>query len=188
MVASEPIEFTKQYIQFFAERAERIRNGQVDPSVDNLLKITTEGRLLGTDPRLIDPAAEDDPASKLNKCVESIAARYFDSHDIKGTQIVFCDVGTPNVDGRFSVYDDIKAKLSAHGIPADEICFIHDAKNEAEREKMFSNLRSGIKRIIIGSTMKMGTGTNIQDRLIALHHLDCPCRPSDIERASVVAA
>lgn len=180
LIASEPTEFTKQYIQLFSERAERIRNGNVDPSVDNMLKITTEGRFLGTDPRLINPDAEDDPNSKINKCVANIYDRYIESNDIKGTQIVFCDVGTPNADGRFNVYDDIKAKLIARGIPANQICFIHDAKNEAEREKMFSDLRSGTKRVIIGSTFKMGTGTNIQDRLIALHHLDCPFRPSDI--------
>jgi hypothetical protein len=182
LVASEPTEFTKEYIELFGERAEKIRNGMVDPSTDNMLKITTEGRLLGTDPRLINPAAEDNPASKLNKCVENIRERYLESSNMKGTQIVFCDVGTPSSGRHFNVYDDIKTKLSSHGIPADEICFIHDAKNEAQREKMFSDLRSGIKRIIIGSTVKMGTGVNIQSRLIALHHLDCPYRPSDIEQ------
>lgn len=182
LVASEPSEFTVDEISSYGERAERIRNGQVDPSIDNMLKITTEARLLGTDPRLISPDAYDDPNSKINKCVDNIYEKYKESMDIKGTQIVFCDVGTPNSDGRFSVYDDAKKKLVAMGIPADEICFIHDAQNEVQREKMFSQLRSGEKRIIFGSTSKMGTGTNIQTRLVALHHLDCPYRPSDIEQ------
>ncbi|MCX7748219.1 MAG: DEAD/DEAH box helicase family protein [Clostridia bacterium] len=182
LVASEPIEFTLDEIANYGERAERIRNGNVDPSIDNMLKITTEARLLGTDPRLIYPNADDDPNSKLNKCVDNIYQQYMNSIDIKGTQIVFCDVGTPNSDGRFCVYDDVKKKLVERGIPIDEICFIHDAKNEVQREKMFSQLRSGEKRIIIGSTSKMGTGTNIQQKLVALHHLDCPYRPADIEQ------
>lgn len=182
LVASEPSEFALDEIANYGERAERIRNSQVDPSVDNMLKITTEARLLGTDPRLIDPNAYDDPNSKLNRCVDNIYQQYMESNDIKGTQIVFCDVGTPNSDGRFSIYDDAKKKLIERGMPADEICFIHDAQNEVQREKMFSQLRSGEKRIIIGSTAKMGTGTNIQSKLVALHHLDCPYRPSDIEQ------
>ncbi len=182
LVASEPSEFAIDEIANYGERAERIRNSQVEPSVDNMLKITTEARLLGTDPRLIDPNAYDDPNSKLNKCVDNIFKEYMESNDIKGTQIVFCDVGTPKRDGRFSIYGDAKKKLTAMGIPAEEICFIHDAKNEVQREKMFSQLRSGEKRIIFGSTAKMGTGTNIQTKLVALHHLDCPYRPSDIEQ------
>lgn len=182
LVASEPSEFALEEIADYGERAVRIRNGQVDPSVDNMLRITTEARLLGTDPRLIDPNAYDDPNSKLNRCVDNIYQQYIDSTEVKGTQIVFCDVGTPNSDGRFSIYDDAKQKLIARGITADEICFIHDAHNEVQREKIFSQMRSGEKRIIIGSTAKMGTGTNIQTRLVALHHLDCPYRPSDIEQ------
>jgi N12 class adenine-specific DNA methylase len=182
LAASKPSDFAMDEIANYGERAERIRSGQIDPSCDNMLKITTEARLLGTDPRLIDPNAYDDPNSKLNRCVENIFQKHIESHEIKGTQIVFCDVGTPNNDGRFSIYDDAKKKLIAMGIPVDEICFIHDAQNEVQREKMFSQLRSGEKRIILGSTSKMGTGTNIQTRLVALHHLDCPYRPSDIEQ------
>jgi len=182
LVASEPSEFTQEEIKRYGERSERIRNGGIDPSSDNMLKITTEARLLGTDPRLIDPNAYDDPNSKLNKCVDNIYQKYIESNGIKGTQIIFCDVGTPNGDGRFSVYDDAKKKLIERGIPAEEICFIHDARNEVQRERMFSQLRSGEKRIIFGSTSKMGTGTNIQTRLVALHHLDCPFRPADIEQ------
>jgi N12 class adenine-specific DNA methylase len=182
IAASEPNEFVQDTMMEFVERAERIRNGMVDPSIDNMLKITNEARLLGTDPRLLDITAENDPASKVNQCVENIYEEYLKSNDIKGTQIVFCDVGTPNSDGRFSVYDYVKEELIKRGISEEEICFIHDAKNEAHREQMFSDMRSGNKRVIVGSTQKMGTGTNIQDRLIALHHLDCPYRPSDIEQ------
>ena len=163
-------------------RAEAIRSGAVKPNQDNMLKITNEARLLGTDPRLIDEKVINDPNSKVNKCIDNIFNEYKDSEEIKGTQIVFCDVGTPNKDGRFSVYTDIKEKLVEKGIPEDEICFIHDANTEVQREKLFSDMRYGNKRIILGSTPKMGTGTNIQDRLVALHHLDCPYRPSDIEQ------
>ncbi len=182
LAASEPNEFIQDMMMEFVERAERIRNGMVDPSSDNMLKITNEARLLGTDPRLLDINAINDPASKVNQCIENIYEEYLKSQDIKGTQIVFCDVGTPNSDGRFSIYDYVKQELIRRGVPEDEVCFIHDAKNEIQREQIFSDMRSGNKRVIIGSTPKMGTGTNIQDRLIALHHLDCPYRPSDIEQ------
>lgn len=182
LVSSNPSEFIKYEMENYVERAERIRNGMVDPSVDNMLKITNEARLLGTDPRLINKEAINEPDSKVNKCIENIYEEYKKSESIKGTQIVFCDVGTPNSDGRFSIYNSIKDELVRKGIPKNEICFIHDAKNEVQREELFSDMRSGNKRIIIGSTPKMGTGTNIQDRLISLHHLDCPYRPSDIEQ------
>lgn len=182
IAASEPNEFIQDMMIEFVERAERIRNGMVDPSSDNMLKITNEARLLGTDPRLLDINAVNDPASKVNQCIENIYEEYLKSKDIKGTQIVFCDVGTPNSDGRFSVYDYVKQELIRRGVQENEVCFIHDAKNEIQREQMFSDMRSGNKRVIIGSTPKMGAGTNIQDRLTALHHLDCPYRPSDIEQ------
>lgn len=182
LVSTNPNEFIKNEMQNYVERAEKIRNGMVNPSVDNMLKITNEARLLGTDPRLIDKDAINEPDSKVNKCIDNIYEEYIKSENIKGTQIVFCDVGTPNSDGRFSIYDCIKKELIKKGIPEKEICFIHDAKNEVQREEIFSDMRSGNKRVIIGSTPKMGTGTNIQDRLIALHHLDCPYRPSDIEQ------
>jgi N12 class adenine-specific DNA methylase len=183
LVAAEPSSFTKEVMLEFAERAEAIRNGQVEPSIDNMLKITNEARLLGTDIRLLYNDAEDDPASKVNLCINNIYDRYVEANGVIGTQIVFCDVGTPNNDGRFSIYDDIKKKLVHKGIPEKEICFIHDAKTEVQREKIFSDMRSGAQRIIIGSTSKMGTGTNIQDRLIALHHIDTAWRPSEDERA-----
>lgn len=182
MAASEPNEYIQDMMMEFVERAERIRSGMVDPSSDNMLKITNEARLLGTDPRLLDINAMNDPASKVNQCIENIYEEYLKAQYIKGTQIVFCDVGTPNSDGRFSVYDYVKQELLRRGVSEDEVCFIHDAKNEIQREQIFSDMRAGNKRVLIGSTPKMGTGTNIQDRLIALHHLDCPYRPSDIEQ------
>jgi hypothetical protein len=123
----------------------------------------------------------------VNQCIDKVFDEYKMSHAFKGTQIIFCDVGTPNTDGRFSVYPYIKEQLIKRGIPEKEVCFIHDANSEAQREALFADMRSGNKRIILGSTAKMGTGTNIQDRLIALHHLDCPWRPSDLERAPVAA-
>ena len=163
-------------------RAEAIRSGVVRPNEDNMLKIVNEARLLGTDPRLIDNRAINNPDSKVNKCIDNIYNEYRDSEEIKGTQIVFYDVGTPNKDGRISIYDYIKEELINKGIQEDEICFIHDANTEVQREKLFSDMRYGNKRIIIGSTPKMGTGVIIQDRLVALHHVNCPYRPSDIEQ------
>lgn len=174
LISSERSEFTEEIMEEFVERASNIRNGTVDPRVDNLLKITNEARLLGLDPRLLYPEALNEPDSKVNQCIEQVYEEYKESEKDKGTQIIFCDAGTPNADGRFSVYPYIKEELVKRGIKEDEICFIHDAKSEAQREAMFRDMRSGNKRIIIGSTQKMGTGTNIQDRLIALHHLDCP--------------
>jgi len=183
IIISDPTEETKEIMSEFANRAEDIRNGNVKPWEDNMLKVTNEARQLGLDPRLLDTNAENNPASKINKCIENIYDEYVNSNDIKGTQIVFCDIGTPNRQKqRFSVYDYIKETLIERGIPDSKICFIHDANNEIQRENMFSELRSGSKRIIIGSTSKMGTGTNIQSKLVALHHLDVPWRPSDIEQ------
>ncbi|MDW5299209.1 MAG: SNF2-related protein [Sedimentibacter sp.] len=183
IIISEPTEETKEIMSEFASRAEDIRNGNVKPWEDNMLKVTNEARQLGLDPRLLDSNAENNPASKINKCIENIYDEYKNSNDIKGTQIVFCDIGTPTGKKQgFSVYDYIKGTLIEQGIPESEICFIHDANNEVQRENMFSELRRGSKRIIIGSTSKMGTGTNIQSKLVALHHLDVPWRPSDIEQ------
>jgi len=182
LIVAEPNEFIKKEMKSYVKRAEEIRAGLVKPNEDNMLKITNEARLLGTDPRLINQNAINDPDSKVNKCIDNIFKEYKDSGKIKGTQIVFCDVGTPNKDGRFSVYNYIKENLINKGIPENEICFIHDANTEVQREKLFSDMRYGNKRIILGSTFKMGTGVNIQDRLVALHHLDCPYRPSDIEQ------
>jgi len=182
LIDSESNEFTKEIMESFVDRASDIRNGNIDPRMDNMLKITNEARLLGLDPRLLFIDAPNEPNSKVNQCIEKVFDEYKESHLIKGTQIVFCDAGTPNSDGRFSVYPYVKNELVKRGIPEHEICFIHDANSESQRETMFSDMRSGNKRIILGSTQKMGTGTNIQDRLIALHHLDCPWRPSDLEQ------
>jgi N12 class adenine-specific DNA methylase len=182
IVVSEPGEYIRKEMKRFADRADAIRNGMVDPSIDNMLKITNEAKLLGTDPRLLDPAAPNEPDSKVNMLVENIHGEYIASNNVKGTQIVFCDVGTPNKNGRWSVYHYIKEELIRFGIPENEICFIHDANTEKQRERLFEDLRAGRKRIIIGSTPKMGTGTNIQDRLVAVHHLDCPWRPADLEQ------
>lgn len=183
IITSEPTEEVKCIMNEFAGRAEDIRNGMVKPWEDNMLKVTNEARQLGLDPRLLNPNAENYPASKVNKCIENIFDEYKASKDIKGTQIVFCDIGTPSGKKQgFSVYDYIKQSLIERGISEKEICFIHDANNEIQRESMFSELRRGSKRIIIGSTSKMGTGTNIQNKLVALHHLDVPWRPSDIEQ------
>lgn len=182
IIVSEPNEFIRKRMATFADRAEAIRDGSVKPFIDNMLKVTNEARLLGTDPRLLDPKAPNDPASKVNQCVEKVYEEYVSSKDIKGTQIIFCDIGTPNKDKRWSVYDYIFEELVRFGVPEEEICFIHDAKTERQREKLFEDLRNGTRRIILGSTAKMGTGVNIQTRLIAQHDLDCPWRPSDLEQ------
>jgi superfamily II DNA/RNA helicase len=182
IIVSEPNEFIRKRMATFADRAEAIRDGSVKPFIDNMLKVTNEARLLGTDPRLLNSKAPNDPASKVNMCVEKVYEEYVGSKDIKGTQIIFCDVGTPNKDKRWSVYDYIFEELVRFGVPEDEICFIHDAKTERQRERLFEDLRNGTRRIILGSTAKMGTGVNIQTRLIAQHDLDCPWRPSDLEQ------
>lgn len=174
LITSEASDFTKAIMEEFVERASDIRNGSVDPRTDNMLKITNEARLLGLDPRLLDPNAPNDPDSKVNQCIDKVYEEYQASNDFKGTQIIFSDTGTPNSDGRFSVYPYIKEELVKKGIPENEICFIHDAKSEVQRDAMFDDMKSGNKRIILGSTPKMGTGVNIQDRLIALHHIDVP--------------
>lgn len=148
----------------------------------SVLRVTGEARLLGTDPRLLDADAPADPDSKLNQAVENIYREYEESAPIKGTQIIFSDIGTPGSGKKFTVYDYLKQELINKGIPEEEICFIHDAKTDEQREKLFADMRSGKRRIIIGSTDKLGTGTNIQDRIVALHHIDCPWKPSAIEQ------
>lgn len=182
LIAAEPSVYVKSMMDSFVERAEAVRNRLVEPYQDNMLKITNEARLLGTDPRLLNPDAPNDPTSKVNLCIENVLEEYKQSESIKGTQIIFSDVGTPGGNKEFTVYDYIKKELILRGVPEDDICFIHDANNEVQREQMFSDMRSGNKRIIIGSTSKMGTGTNIQNRLVALQHVDCPYRPADIEQ------
>lgn len=182
LISAEPSEFTQEKMDEFVVRADAIRKAKVKPYEDNMLKITNEARLLGTDPRLLDAYAENDINSKVNKCIEAVFKEYSESNDIRGTQIIFSDVGTPGGGKEFSLYDYIKQELIKKGMKEDEICFIHDAKTDKQKEKMFSEVRQGTKRVILGSTSKMGVGTNIQTRLVALHHLDCPYRPSDIEQ------
>lgn len=174
IVESEASDYVKARMEEMVERAEAIHRGVVDPKTDNMLKITGEARLLGTDPRLLDIDAPVDADSKLNKAVENIYQEYLDSNERKGTQIVFSDIGTPGPGKHFTVYDYLKQELIKKGIPEEEICFIHDASTDEQRDRMFSDMRAGRKRIIIGSTEKLGTGTNIQDRVVAMHHIDCP--------------
>lgn len=182
IVESEASDYVKARMEEMVERAEAIHRGVVDPKTDNMLKITGEARLLGTDPRLLDIDAPVDADSKLNKAVENIYQEYLDSNERKGTQIVFSDIGTPGPGKHFTVYDYLKQELIKKGIPEEEICFIHDASTDEQRDRMFSDMRAGRKRIIIGSTEKLGTGTNIQDRVVAMHHIDCPWKPSAIEQ------
>lgn len=178
----KPSGFQKDMVDSFAERAEKVRNGMVDATVDNLLKITNDGRKLALDQRLTDELLPDDPESKVNTCLDNIHRIWEASKEQKSTQLVFCDLSTPHGDGKFNVYDDLKAKLVRMGVPETEIAFIHNAKTEAQKAALFTNVRSGNVRILLGSTAKMGAGTNVQKRLIAEHHLDIPWRPSDIEQ------
>ena len=182
IVVSEASDYVKERMQEMVKRAEAIHRGAVDPKDDNMLRITGEARLLGTDPRLLDSHAPVDTDSKLNKAVENIYQEYVQSQEQKGTQIVFSDIGTPGPGKPFTVYDYLKHELIAKGIPEEDICFIHDAKTDEQRDRMFSAVRAGRKRIIIGSTEKLGVGTNIQTRMVAAHHIDCPWKPSDIEQ------
>ena len=177
---AKPTEYQQEYVQQLSERATAVRMGDVKFWEDNMLCITNDGRKLGLDQRLIDPLAGDDPDSKLNKCVKNILKIWQDGTENKVTQLVFCDNSVPKKDGSFNVYDDIKSKLVAQGVPESEVAFIHDADTEVKKKELFGKVRSGTVRVLIGSTQKMGAGTNCQDRLIALHHLDCPWRPRDL--------
>ena len=184
IVESEPDWYVKQVMEDFVVRAERIRNGGVDPSVDNFLKITHEARLLGTDARLIDKDAPNNPDGKLNKVAENVWNEYqANNKDGKiGCQLIFSDIGTPGADKYFTVYQYLKDALIQYGIPEEEIAFIHDAKTDAQRDVLFKEMRTGKKKILIGSTDKCGTGVNVQTHLVALHHVDCPWKPSSIEQ------
>lgn len=170
-----------EYVEKLAERSEIIRNG-CDPKIDNMLLVTNDGRKAALDLRMIDPSMPDLPDSKINMAVENIYRIWLENKEDRLTQLVFCDLSTPRSDGEFNVYDDIKNKLIARGVPEEEIEFIHNAKTNPQKLKLFEDMRNGTKRILIGSTSKMGAGMNVQDKLIALHHLDCPWRPSDIEQ------
>ena len=178
----KPSEIQQEMIKGLAERAEKIRGGGVDPHVDNMLRITNDGRKLALDMRLIQPLAPDDPDGKVAVCARNVYRIWEQTKEKRSTQLVFCDLSTPTTDGSFSVYDDLKKKLLDAGIPEEEIAFIHTADSEAKKKELFAKVRSGQVRVLMGSTQKMGAGTNVQDRLIALHDLDCPWRPSDVGR------
>lgn len=211
VVQVEATPFQQELVQELADRADAINSGNVDPTIDNMLKITSDGRKLGLDPRLIDPSFEDNPDTKLNRCVENVARIHVETAEDRLTQIIFCDLGVPHkatgeseVEGEdaddakdkksiaevesleeecdFCVYDDIRDKLIARGIPAEEIAYIHDAKTEQQKSDLFDKVRNGEIRVLLGSTAKMGTGTNVQKRLIAVHDLDIPWRPADLEQ------
>ena len=179
-VLAKPTEIQKEMVQELSKRAAAVHSGTVDASVDNMLKVTSDGRKLGLDQRIINPLLPDEPQSKVNLCVENIAQIWKDGAEEKLTQLVFCDISTPKGDGRFNVYEDIRQKLISKGIPETEIAFIHTADTEAKKKELFAKVRSGQVRVLLGSTSKMGAGTNVQDRLIALHDLDCPWRPGDV--------
>ena len=202
-VVVRPTAQQEEMVQALSERAAAVHNKQVDPTVDNMLKITSDGRKLGLDQRLINPLLPDDPASKVNACVGNILRIWEAGQEDKLTQLVFCDISTPKGTGAataaqsgsepfladdtpqentFNVYDDIREKLIAHGVPAEQIAFIHEANTEVKKKELFAKVRSGQVRVLMGSTAKMGAGTNVQDRLIALHDLDCPWRPGDLEQ------
>lgn len=181
-IALKPSEYQKEIVASLAERAEKVRNRMVDSTEDNMLLITNDGRKLALDQRLVNPMLPSDPNSKAAKCAENVFEIWKRTADQRSTQMIFCDLSTPKDDGTFSVYDDIRAKLLELGIPENEIAFIHNAKSEAQKKDLFGKVRSGQVRILLGSTQRMGAGTNCQQKLIALHHLDCPWRPSDLQQ------
>ena len=181
-VVLKPSEFQKEMVASLAERAEAVRDRQVQPYEDNMLKITNDGRKLALDQRLLNDMLPDEENSKAATCVEKAYEIWQDTKEQKSAQLIFCDLSTPKGDGTFNVYEDIKNKLMEKGVPENEIAFIHDANTELRKAELFAKVRSGQVRFLLGSTAKMGAGTNVQDRLIALHHLDVPWRPSDIEQ------
>lgn len=185
-VKAAPTPEQKAMVQSLGERADKVRSGAVEPYIDNMLAITNDGRKLALDQRLADPSLPDEPQSKLNMVVENVFNTWESSKPTKGTQLIFCDLATPSAagkdSGRFCAYDDIRDKLIAKGVPADQIAYIHDADTPAKKNALSSKMKSGAIRVLIGSTAKMGAGFNVQERLIALHHVDCPWRPRDVEQ------
>ena len=181
-IKTKPSEIQTEMVASLAKRAEKVRARLVEPNIDNMLKITNDGRKLALDQRMIDPMLPDDPDSKVNACVDNVYRIWEEHADTKATQLVFCDLSTPKNDGTFNVYDDMREKLIARGIPAEQIRFIHEATTDAQKKELFGKVRSGEVRVLFGSTPKMGAGTNVQDRLIAIHNIDCPWRPSDLEQ------
>ena len=178
----KPSEEQKEMVEAFSERAEQVRGGVVDPRVDNMLKITNDGRKCALDQRLLNDMLPDAGESKVNACVENAFQVWEDGKDTQATQLIFCDLSTPKTDGTFNVYDDVRNKLVERGIPKEQIAFIHEYNTEVKKAELFAKVRAGQVRILMGSTPKLGAGTNVQDRLLALHHLDCPWKPSDVGR------
>ena len=178
----KPSEEQKEMVEAFSERAEQVRGGVVDPRVDNMLKITNDGRKCALDQRLLNDMLLDAGESKVNACVENAFQVWEDGKDTQATQLIFCDLSTPKTDGTFNVYDDVRNKLVERGIPKEQIAFIHEYNTEVRKAELFAKVRAGQVRILMGSTPKLGAGTNVQDRLLALHHLDCPWKPSDLEQ------
>ena len=181
-IAVKPSQVQKEMVASLSERAEMVRNGAVDPKIDNMLKITNDGRKLALDQRMMNPMLPDEEGSKVNACVNEVFRIWEESSDKKLTQLIFCDLSTPKGDGEFSVYTDIRKKLIERGIPVAEIKFIHEADTEAKKQELFKKVRRGEVRILMGSTQKMGAGTNVQNKIIASHDLDCPWRPADLEQ------
>ena len=179
-VVAKPTDIQKEMVQELSKRAKEVHDRKVPPEKDNMLKITSDGRKIGLDQRLINPMLPDDPTSKVNLCAQNVFRIWEETADKRSAQLIFCDFSTPNKDGRFNVYDDIKSKLLDNGVPANEVAFIHDADTETKKKELFAKVRSGQVRVLLGSTFKCGAGTNIQDKLIALHDLDCPWRPADL--------
>ena len=181
-IVLKPSEYQQDMVQSLADRAEAVRDRKVQPNIDNMLKITNDGRKLALDQRLINDMLPDEENSKATTCVDKAFEIWEHTKEQKSAQLIFCDLSTPKGDGTFNVYEDIRDKLMAKGVPEQEIAFIHNANTETRKAELFAKVRSGQVRFLLGSTAKMGAGTNVQDRLIALHHLDVPWRPSDIEQ------
>lgn len=181
-IAVKPSEIQKEMVAQLAERAENVRKGNVDASVDNMLKITNDGRKLALDQRMLNDMLPDFEGSKINACVDNVYRIWNENSDKKSAQLIFCDLSTPKNDGIFSVYNDIRKKLIERGIPENQVKFIHEADTDIKKKELFQKVRKGEVRVLLGSTQKMGAGTNVQDRLIALHDVDCPWRPSDLEQ------
>jgi hypothetical protein len=184
-ISTKPSEIQKEMVKALADRAEKVRNNKVEPTEDNMLKIANDGRKLALDQRMENPLLADEPFSKVNTCVSNVFDIWEKYRVERLTQLIFCDLSTPKNDGTFNVYDDIKTKLLEKGVPENEVEFIHNAKTDIAKKELFSKVRKGTVRILIGSTSKMGAGTNCQDKLIALHDLDAPWRPRDLIRAPV---
>ena len=181
-IAVEPTEMQREMVAVLGERAETVRKGSVDPTIDNMLKITNDGRKLALDQRLINDMLPDEDGTKVDTCANNVFDIWQKTADFNGTQLIFCDTSTPKKDGTFNVYDDIRSKLIDKGIPESDIAFIHDANTEVRKKELFAKVQSGDVRILLGSTQKLGTGTNVQTLLYASHDLDCPWRPSDVGR------